>query len=360
MKKLWMALVILFLTNAVAFASVEINLDREVVIKSEYMKLSDIATVKGDTSNRVSKVFLGPAPRQGESITILRSDIVERLKDMGLSHDIDFTGNIGVSVSKGGDVIAEPNSSQPVYAKVNKQKYAANTNDNSNNSDGFESYQKKVREATALELIRIAIKEYASEQVNTNIPVIMQTSVNRFKIDGNCGLRATVEGIERGKLPGRATLAVVFINREAQVTGYASVDVTVKMEVDIPVLARSLRSGEEVRSQDITTQRVEYKPGLVIEDIVPEDIAGRITLKSIRSGVPLSASYFGKPLDIHKGEMVTVCVVGNGFSIKEVALALANGNTGDTIKVESVVNKSVYPVRVTGRNTADMPLSTMQ
>ena len=361
MIKLWMTLVIVLLYTSRVLAGVEIDLPRSVAIDSEYMKLSDVASVTGDNAAKIKSIFLGPSPRKGTSMSILRSDILARLKDIGLGRDVTFVGTMGVSVTRHAapavhvrKVAAEKISgAAPVRMSETRQPEVKEAG-----SDKYEKYLDKVRKAEVSDLIRRAIKEYAAGICKTDVPVIMETNVNRFELDGTTGDTARVEGLERGKLPGRATLALVF-SKDGKVSGYASVDVTIRMECNILVPARNIRKGELVREQDLTWKRVSYRPGDNPEEVRPQDIVGRMALKQLREGMPVNAAYFGKPLDVEKGEMVTVEVQGRGFSIKEMALALGSGNTGDTIKVESVVNKSVYPVRITGRNTADMPVNTL-
>ncbi len=362
MKKLWITFFLILMSSGSLLADVEINLQRSVVVDSEYMKLSDIATVTGDNAEKIKKVFLGPSPRSGGSMTLLRSDITERLMDIGLGRGILFTGSLGVSVSRN---IGAVEANKPVFADNTAEKSRSNEviakvepGQGFGGSGKYAEYLQKVKEAETAEDVRQAIKEFVASKLGSNIQVVLQTTVNRFELDGSSKGLARVEGIERGKIPGRVTLAIVFTN-QGQVAGYASVDATIDMQTELPVMARSIKKGEIVREQDVVIKRVDYKPGMALEQFVPKDINGRMALRSLREGMPVSAAYFGKPLDIEKGEMVTVLIQGNGFSIKEMALALGSGNSGDTIKVESVVSKNIYPVRVTGRNMADMPMNAL-
>ncbi len=362
MKKLWITFFLILISSGSLLADVEVDLQRSVVVDSEYMKLSDIATVTGDNAEKIKKVFLGPSPRSGASITLLRSDITERLMDIGLGKGIRFTGSLGVSVSRN---IGAATAAEPVF----EEHSAVNSHNNEviakvepgqgfGGNGKYAEYLQKVKEAETAETVRGAIKEFVAGRLGANAQVVLETTVNRFDLDGSSKGVARVEGIERGKIPGRVTLAIVFTSK-GQVAGYASVDATINMQTELPVMARSIKKGEIVREQDVVLKRVEYKPGMVFEQFEPKDINGRMALRSLREGMPVSAAYFGNPLDIEKGEMVTVLIQGKGFTIKEMALALGSGNTGDTIKVESVVSKNVYPVRVTGRNMADMPVNAL-
>ena len=359
MKKLCMTLVLVLLNTGSLLASVEINLARKVVVDSEYMKLSDIASIRGENAVKINKVFLGPSPRNGTSETFLRSDILERLRGLGLGNEVTFTGSLGTSVSRnsGNTGIATASDSkvaQELLATTPKKRDVAVVKNKIDKKD----YIVKAQKAAAVDLIRAAIKDFVAGKINSDLQIVMHTKLNKFDLDGNIGTKARVEGVERGKIPGHATLAVVF-SSDSQVSGYASVDVNIDMDAQVMVLARSVKKGDIIRAQDLVLKNVSYKPDLILENVKPQDIVGTMALKNVRSGVPVSAAYFGKPLDVEKGQMVTVLVKGKGFLIKEMALALNSGNTGDTIKVESVVNKSVYPVRVTGRNKADMPINAL-
>ncbi len=361
MKKLRMTLLVVLLSAGTLLADVEIGLPRSVVVDSEYMKLSDIAQVKGDNAQKIGKVFLGPSPRVGSSMTILRSDILERLRGMGLDSDVVFSGSLGVAVAREGgssDLAVEPVRAEYRSENMQENYNAMKAQPQLATDSSYEDYRLKAEKAAGLELVRQAIKEFVGAKLHTDMQIIMNTKLSRFELDGTIGTEADVEGIERGKIPGRATLAVVFSNK-GRVCGYASVDVSITMEVDTVVLARNIRAGETVRAQDFVVNRLDYKPNMILEDIKPEELDGRLALKSVRSGLPISSAYFGDPLDVEKGQMVTVLVQGKGFSIKEMALALNSGNVGDTIKVESVVNNSVYPVRITGKNKADMPVNSL-
>ncbi len=359
MKKLWMTLVFVLLNTSSLLASVEINLARTIVVDSEYMKLSDIASIQGDNAAKINKVFLGPSPRNGTSMTFLRSDILERLRGLGLGKDVNFTGSLGVSVTRNrGNISSLKNVDTKAEQKVLTTIPKKRAEQAINNNDDTEDYLVKAQKAAAVDLIRAAVKEFVASKVNSDLQIVMHTKLNRFDLDGSSGNKARVEGVERGKIPGHATLAVVF-SSDSQISGYASVDVNIDMDAKVLVLARSIKKGDIIRKQDLAFKNISYKPDLILENVNPRDIVGTMALKNVRSGVPVSAAYFGKPLDVEKGQMITVLVKGHGFLIKEMALALNSGNAGETIKVESVVNKSIYPVRITGRNKADMPINAL-
>ena len=372
MKKLWMTLVIVLLNTGSVLAEVEISLQQSVAVNSEYMKLSDIASVTGDNAAKIKSVFLGPSPRKGASVTILRSDILKRLKDIGMDRDVEFVGTMGVSVgrstaarSTGRMIQAEKvtprarvteEKVEPKFAQLPPERMSPA--DMNSGSGKYNNYLEKVRQNEVADLIRQAVKEYVAGICKTDVSVIMQANLNRYDLDGSVGDVARVEEVERGHIPGRATLGIVF-SKDGKLSGYASADVSIKMEYNVLVAGRNIRRGDIVREQDLSYKRVNYRPGDTPDEMSPADVIGRRALKQLREGMPVNSAYFGKPLDVEKGQMVTVVVQGRGFSIKETALALGSGNAGDTIKVESVVNKSVYPVRITGRNTADMPVNTL-
>ena len=352
-------LLILLLTN-LAYAQVEVTLFNDAVVDSEYVKLEDIAELSGKGAERIGKVFLGPSPRSGSSMKVLRSDIMQRLKGMGLDNQVAFAGSLGVSVSRGVEKISKATVYKTeVIGYRSKEDKQGEKEAQSLNKDKYNNYLLKMEEAATNIKIKDAVKRYVCLKFGKNLPLVVDIKIRNVSVDGEAGEMFTVEGVERGDIPGRCVFAALSCDQEGNVSGYATVEAYVDLEVDAQVLGRRIARGNCVRRQDIVVKRIKYKPGMNIARIEPEQLDGRVALRSLRAGVPLSMAYFGDTLDVRKGQMVTVCVVGNGFTIKEMALALADGSVGDTIKVESVVSKSVYPVRVTGPNQVDMPMASL-
>lgn len=353
-------LLMFILLVGLARADVEINLPAEAVVDSEYIRLADIAELTGSESVRAGKVFLGPAPRTGSSMKIIRSDITQRLKGMGLTGSVDFSGSLGVTVNRGG-AQAEPinmykTSADDQPEEINRLQDGAATEETGSR---YDEYVAKMEEASATLKIKDAVKRFVFMKLGNNMPFVLDVKIRKIDLDGVAGDKFTIQGIERGEIPGRCVLAALSSDENNNVSGYATVEAQIKLEIDAQVCGRNISKGQCVRRQDMVQKRIAYKPGMRVENINPDELDGRVALKTLRAGEPLSMAYFGSVLDVRKGQMVTVCVVGNGFTIKEMALALADGSVGDTIKVESVVSKSVYPVRVTGPNRADMPIASM-
>ena len=137
---------------------------------------------------------------------------------------------------------------------------------------------------------------------------------------------------------------------------YGTAEVQTAMEVNTPLLTRSLNKGDTIRAGDVAFRYEEYN-GQLPEKINVKDLPGRECLRPLRSGSRLSMADFITPHDTRKGGVVMVVTRRPGFEVKERATALENGRVGDQIRVQSQFDeKKTYPVRITGPGTAEVVL----
>jgi len=120
--------------------------------------------------------------------------------------------------------------------------------------------------------------------------------------------------------------------------------------VAMPVLARTMRSGEVIGEGDLAwiEVRAEAKDAAAISD--PKDMIGRTPRRLARAGETLKPDELKAPTVVAKGALVTMVVETPSMTLTAKGRALEDGADGDTIKVQNTRSHQTVEGTVAGAN----------
>lgn len=111
--------------------------------------------------------------------------------------------------------------------------------------------------------------------------------------------------------------------------------------------------GEIVRAADVELRAHEGRvPSSVITSL--DQAVGMIAARSIRPDSLLYSSHVCAPLQVERGETVTVFARTGGIQVRTFAVAKQDGSMGDLIQVETLNNRKRFDARVVGRGELEV------
>ena len=118
--------------------------------------------------------------------------------------------------------------------------------------------------------------------------------------------------------------------------------------IEVPVPVSILRPGEAIRSDDVKWMPVRARN---VRDNIVTDIEDLIDMeprRALRQDTPVQRSDIREPLDVLKGDVVTMTYKTQAMSLSATGVAQQNGTSGDIIRVRNSQTKLVVDARVTG------------
>lgn len=354
MRTVKCALLLWVITGGMLFAGVSLKLKNNAEVSGSYIKIGDVADVTGDFhASQIAKTFFGPAPRKGEVVSIKRSEIVDRLKTLGLAEGVSFSGEDSVMVYT---ATTNKDSKEKIVA-VAQKKTVKNVSKKKSRSVNTRRSDKDNHEITyeIRELAGNAIKRYVATQIGKMVKSV-NTDIRKYEGPQEYVTKVEVENLISGRTLGRGVFKLVLKDKMSGVIGYARVEAMTNAEVNVAVLAQSVRKGQALTKDSFVYRSKSYQYGMTTESIDLNKLEGMVALKALKSGTSVSMADFMPPLMIKRGDLVQVKVSGRGFSVKEMAIAAGEGRKGDTIQVVSVIGKNSYHGRIVGPKLVDMPI----
>src|SRR4029079_17495325 len=112
--------------------------------------------------------------------------------------------------------------------------------------------------------------------------------------------------------------------------------------------------GAILSENDVTLQRL--KPDMQVGDSFQSlaDVVGREAVLAIAPGQILDPQYIRTPVLVKRGSVVTVNVQAPGVKLRTTARARGDGSKGDSITVESLLDRKSYLAKVTAVDTVDV------
>lgn len=116
------------------------------------------------------------------------------------------------------------------------------------------------------------------------------------------------------------------------------------------VAARDINPGEMIRSDMLTTERVDLGrlPAQSITDL--NAAIGQQARRPLRQGQGLSAYALSAPQLVERGQRVSIEANGRGFRIRRQGEALDNGAQGDIVRIR-MANREIVEAQVDGPGT---------
>ncbi|WP_435628377.1 flagellar basal body P-ring formation chaperone FlgA [Candidatus Ferrigenium straubiae] len=109
------------------------------------------------------------------------------------------------------------------------------------------------------------------------------------------------------------------------------VPVQIRLSLNLLTSARQLPLGHTLQEQDIATQSTDSSLAGGFTD--PKQVIGKVLRYGIAAGQVLREDMLRQPYSVTQGQVVTLAVQGNGFSIRSEGVALNNASEGQAVQV---------------------------
>jgi len=122
--------------------------------------------------------------------------------------------------------------------------------------------------------------------------------------------------------------------------------------IDVPALAHDMQAGETVQASSLATIEVPAARTMASLVTAANTLVGQVTRRNLRSGTPLFAYDFSKPVVVRKGDLVTIVLEYPGIQLSAQGQATANAGKGDVIALLNTNSRRLVEARITGPGMA--------
>ncbi|NOY29777.1 MAG: flagellar basal body P-ring formation protein FlgA [Planctomycetes bacterium] len=114
-----------------------------------------------------------------------------------------------------------------------------------------------------------------------------------------------------------------------------------------------IKKGDIIRAADVERRQHEGRvPGLVLSTL--DQVVGMEARRTIRADVILQENQVRAPLQVERGETVTVVARTGGISVRTFAVARQDGAMGDLVQIETLDGSQRFAARVSGRHRLEV------
>lgn len=144
----------------------------------------------------------------------------------------------------------------------------------------------------------------------------------------------------RGEVRRYTDFEVLYRNRGNREK--ASIQLTVKVEQQIPVVSRRISRGEVIKEEDLQERWVSLmrNKGDLMEDI--NAMKGKTLRRTLLAGQPVRKSYVSREYIIEAGDRVKLIIEKQGIQVQLVGEAREPGAKGDKIRIYSEETRKKY------------------
>ncbi len=219
----------------------------------------------------------------------------------------------------------------------------------------------KPLQATAIEKARRQVAEAIAEHLRQTAAsgeawtaAVRLDDVQARLVAGGSGV--TVRG---GQAPWTGPQRFVVNVATAQGTQAFAVEAEVGVQAAVVVARRSIARGAAVRADDVelASDPSGLAPGQPFRAI--EEVLGKETTRAIPVGEVLDAASLRAPLVVRRGEVVTVHARHGGVRVRTIARAKDDGALGQTVTVESTLDRKTYAARVCGLQEVEVEVGAV-
>jgi len=132
------------------------------------------------------------------------------------------------------------------------------------------------------------------------------------------------------------------------------VDVRIDVPPSVVVAVRTLPSGAIVQAGDVALRPAAAGDERLETIDSVEEVVGWQTTRALAEGKVLDRKSLRSPLLVRRRDPVTVYAHGPGVQVRTTARALDEGSYGETIRVESLLERKTYLVRIVGVREAEV------
>ncbi|HEV8001041.1 MAG TPA: flagellar basal body P-ring formation chaperone FlgA [Planctomycetaceae bacterium] len=289
--------------------------------------LKDVATVSGGDAQivkRLEQTVLGPAPAPGRSTRLEFEEMRSRLEATGLSTaDANFSGAAAVVVS----------SAKPVVPIVRQPKRITRVN--------VSQTQVERAQKIMTQSVRQSLRGTRREAGNLFLDVVVDPA------DVSVILAHATEGFELGAVDPKNIDPQVVQVRAQDSEGRAvrfQIQCVVSEKPRVPVLTRSVSSGEVIREDDLAWKQVDNAEGLLAKI---DEIVGKEAKKGLRADEPLRGDDVRSIPLVRSNDIVTGVWQKGGIRISAQFKAKSDGGKGDVITLVQLTGREQVLARVT-------------
>jgi flagellar basal body P-ring formation protein FlgA len=291
-----------------------IALQSEAAVQSDVILLKDVAELTGKDSIRIQQlgqIKLGSAPAFGSVRTFSRYQITEAVRNEG--------GSLPTEGITGANAVQIRFQGRPADPKE------------------------------IMELLRSHLVTMRRWQ-ESEIRVDSIGNLSGIELPpGPCKLQISSNGLMFGH---RNVLVTVEIMQNGRVLRSFWITAGVRISAGILTAARKISSGESVAQDALLKKNVEIADLRADYARNPEDVIGKMAIKTILPGEPLTLDVVKEPFLIKHGETVNLRLERNGIILNSTGRAEQDGRLGQVIRVRNIVFSTVLKAQVTGRAQA--------
>lgn len=100
--------------------------------------------------------------------------------------------------------------------------------------------------------------------------------------------------------------------------------------IEVPVLKESIRVGEII-TEDMIEMRTYPERSMRMAVRFKENLVDMEATRNLRAGIPLREGYVRTPLDVRRGQLVTLKYNNMGISLQTEGKSLSDGRIGDRV-----------------------------
>ncbi len=319
-------LIVLTLSLSGSYAlGADVVLRKQATPGGPVIRLGDIADISATTSTTVSDLVstpLLPAPAPGSKQFLSQAQVRDLLVSRGINiQNLRIRGAAVVQLGKA--------SVQPI-AKAQEALSIAT-------------------KSQVKSTLRGAIDQYLQDQTgHAQWRIEVQIDATDYRDTASLGTEFQVQG---GRPPwtGRQQFRVGPASNGEKITIQATV---VKIESVLFAL-RAIARGDIIRVSDVEIREHEGNvPSTALSTLV--QAVGMEAKQSIRANTIVQKNYIRAPLQVKRGETVTVFARSGGISVRTLAVARQEGAMGDLVQVETFEGKKRFAASVSGPRRLDV------
>lgn len=277
-----------------------INVSQEARVTGEFIRLGEIATIEGELSSikNLEDIVVGRTPLAGQDRNLTREQIVARLKQ----NDVDLN-KINFACPHEIKIVSD-------YEEFSPQDLEALTTD-------------FILSRTPWPKETIKIEDFVCK------PVILPK--------GNVSHGFSVQDNE--DYLGKFNADIIFKVKGVE-TKRVRVSAVIRVMAPVAVCLHGIERHAQVKPSDITmeTKDVSALSKNTVLDL--QSITGKRARSSIDRGMVLKLDMFETDSAVHKGDIVTIAVNTDLFTITAPGEVLQDGNQGEMVQVSNLTSKN--------------------
>jgi flagella basal body P-ring formation protein FlgA len=319
-----------------AASAAEIELRSRCECAGPLVRLGDVAVVAAGDAEEASLLAdleLFPVPPVGERRFATLREIQDTLAQTGCDlGSIKFTGASRVEIAQAGRAEEQPRAAA---------------------AGSVVSWARRRVEQAVLDFLRNKIPNAPRGGRPPTDPweVSFELTDEQILAIGTAVRDPAVRAVERG---ARGTAAFVLAVPSADGPIDVNVPVAVAIRPFVVAAARPLARGTILEPDDLEMQPAAHDADDAKTFAATADVLGAELTRAVAPGQRLVDTDIRRPVVVRRGETILVESRSQGVRVRMEARAGDDGSTGDTIPVESTLNRQRFYVRITGPQSAEI------